>query len=95
MNIAGDKEGMKNRWSEFSIPIIAAAAATSDRKGSITCVSSVVSSSLPGTDANLGAIKDVIGPANIMPTIASVPVMTSSALITRLPSRHACSRPRC
>jgi acetaldehyde dehydrogenase (acetylating) len=95
LNVAGDNDGMKNRCSEFSIPIMAAATATVVRNGSITCVSSVVSSSLPGTRANLGAISEVMGPANTIPAIANVPVMTSSALITRLPKRHACSRPRC
>ena len=55
LNIAGDSEGMKNRCSEFSIPIIADRDRHVVRKGSITCVSSVVSSSLPGTAANFGS----------------------------------------
>ena len=94
LNIAGDSDGMKNRCSEFSIPIIATATATVVRNGSITRVSSVVSSSLPGTSANSGAMSAVIGPAKRMPRTDNVPVMTSSALMTRLPSRQACSRPR-
>ncbi len=44
---------MKNRCSEFSIPIIATATATVVRNGSINRVSSVVSSSLPGTAGEL------------------------------------------
>ena len=94
MNIAGDSDGMKKRRSEFSIPIIATATATVVRNGAMTRVSCVVSSSLPGTSANSEAMSAVIGPANTMARRDSVPVMTSSALMTRLPSRQACSRPR-
>ena len=53
LNIAGDSAGMKNRCSEFSIPIIATATATVVRNGSIIRVSSVVSSSFPGTAGEL------------------------------------------
>ena len=63
MNIAGESAGMKNRCSEFSIPIIATATATVVRNGSMIRVSSVVSSSFPGTAANSSpdAIARVIG----------------------------------
>ena len=47
--IAGDSAGMKKRCSEFSIPMQAAASATSVRNGSISRVRKTVSSSLPGT----------------------------------------------
>ena len=93
LNIAGDSAGMKNRRSEFSIPIIATDAATVVRNGSITLVSVVVNSSLPGVAANRGAIRLVIGQAKMIPRMTRLPVMTSSALITRLPRRHAASRP--
>ncbi len=49
LNIAGDSAGMKNRWSEFSMPITAAAIATNVRNGSMIRVSRTVSSSFPGT----------------------------------------------
>ena len=49
LNIAGDSAGTKNRFSEFSIPMNAAATATSVRNGSMTRVSRTVNSSLPGT----------------------------------------------
>ncbi len=94
MNIAGDSDGMKKRRSEFSIPIIATATATVVRNGAMTRVSCVVSSSLPGTSANSEAMSAVIGPAKTMARRDNVPVMTSNALMTRLPSRQACSRPR-
>ena len=61
LNIAGESAGMKNRRSEFSIPIMATAAATVVRNGSMILVNVVVSSSLPGTSANPGAIACVIG----------------------------------
>ena len=86
---------MKNRCSEFSIPIIATATATVVRNGSINRVSSVVSSSFPGTPANSfpDAMAWVIGPANTTPRTTRTPVATSRALMTRLPSRQALSRP--
>ena len=64
---------MKNRCSEFSIPIIATATATVVRNGSISRVSSVVSSSFPGTPANSlpDAMAWVIGPAKMMPRTTS------------------------
>ena len=49
LNIAGDSAGTKKRSSELSMPISAAATATSVRKGSMIRVSRIVSSSLPGT----------------------------------------------
>ena len=49
--MAGESAGTKNRFNEFSMPIIVAATATSVRKGRRMRVSSTVSSSLPGTAA--------------------------------------------
>ena len=49
LNIAGDSAGTKNFRKEFSIPMQAAASATSVRNGSITRASETASSSLPGT----------------------------------------------
>ena len=49
LNIAGDSAGMKNRCSEFSMPMNAAASATNVRNGSMIRVRNTVSSSLPGT----------------------------------------------
>jgi hypothetical protein len=46
---AGESAGMKNRFSAFSMPMNAAATATSVRKGSMMRASWTVSSSLPGT----------------------------------------------
>ncbi len=96
LNIAGDTAGMKNRCSAFSMPISATATATVVRKGSMMRVSRVVSASLPGTatKSSPDAIALVIGPANRMPSITRTPVTTSRALMTRLPRRHAASRPR-
>ena len=71
LNIAGEIAGMKNRCSEFSMPISAAATATSMRNGNITRVSVVVSSSLPGTAAYELAKSVVIGPANTIPMSTS------------------------
>ena len=51
LNKAGANAGRKYRSSEFSMPMHAAASATSARKGSITRVSATVSSNLPGTSA--------------------------------------------
>ena len=51
LNIAGEKAGMKNRWSEFSIPMKPTATAISVRNGNITRASDTASSSLPGTAA--------------------------------------------
>ncbi len=51
LNRAGASAGRKYRSSEFSMPMQAAANATSVRNGSITRVSSTVSSNLPGTSA--------------------------------------------
>ena len=48
LNIAGDSAGTKNGCSEFSMPMNAAASATSVRNGSMMRVSRIVSSSLPG-----------------------------------------------
>ena len=48
LNIAGDSAGTKNRLSEFSMPMNAAAIAISVRKGSMILVSRIVSCSLPG-----------------------------------------------
>src|SRR3954466_8964041 len=69
LNIAGDRAGMKKRRTELSMPIIATDAATVVRNGSITLVSVVVNSSLPGVAANRGAIRLVIGEANAIPRI--------------------------
>ena len=73
LNMAGDSDGMKNRRSEFSIPIIATATATVVRNGAMTRVSSVVSSSLPGTSANSEAMSAVIGPAKRMARTTTSP----------------------
>ena len=49
---------------------------------------------LSGTAANSApAIAWVIGSAKMMPSTTSMPVTSSSALMTRLPRRHAGSRP--
>ena len=93
LNIAGESAGTKKRCREFSIPIIATATATVSRNGHITRVRLAVSASLPGTDANSGANVRVIGSANTMPRTTKVPVARTSALMTRLPSRQAGSRP--
>ena len=94
LNIAGDSAGMKNRRSEFSMPIIATATATVARNGSMMRVNWVVSSSFPGVSANHGAIACVIGWAKTIPRTTSAPGDSRSALMTRLPSRHAASGPR-
>ena len=56
LNAAGASAGRKNERSEFSIPMHATATAISMRNGNITCVSVVVSSSLPGVAAYSGAM---------------------------------------
>ncbi len=95
LNIAGESDGMKKRCSEFSMPISATATATVVRNGSMIRVSCVVSSSFPGTAANSApAIARVIGSANTMPSTTRMVVISSSALMTRLPRRQAASRPR-
>ena len=96
MNIAGESAGRKNRCNAFNIPITATATATVVRNGIMIRVSCVVSASFPGTAANSppDAIVRVIGSANTMARTTIAPVATSSALMTRLPRRHAASRPR-
>ena len=51
LNMAGESAGVKNRLSELSMPITAAASATRVRNGSMIRVRVTVSSSLPGTSA--------------------------------------------
>ena len=95
LNIAGDSAGTKNRRSEFSIPIIAAATASMVRNGSMIRVSWVVSSSLPGTRRELpgrARMRDLRREDDPEHDQRS-PVTTSSAFMTRLPSRQAASRP--
>ena len=93
LNIAGDSAGMKNRRSELSIPMQAAATATRVKKGSITRVKSTVSSSLPGTSPKSRANSRVSGSAKMIPASTRTPVMTISALISWVPSLQATSRP--
>ena len=93
LNIAGDSDGMKNRRIEFSIPIMAAATASIVRKGSMMRVRSVVSASLPGISAKSGASRCVISSAKNIPRMTATVVRISSTFITRLPRRHAASRP--
>ena len=84
---------MKNRRSEFSMPIIA----TDDRDGGEKRQHDArqlggqleLSRTCPRIAA---AIACVIGRAKTIPTTTSAPVTISSALMTRLPSRHAASR---
>ena len=80
--IAGDSAGMKNRCSELSIPIHAAATATNERNGSMIRVSSTVSSSFPGTLRKAPANMLTSGSANTIPTTTRIPVMTISPLMT-------------
>ncbi len=96
MNIAGESAGRKNRCSAFNIPITATATATVVRNGIMIRVSWVVSSSLPSIAANSSpeAIARVMGSANTIARTTIAPVTTSSVLMTRLPRRHAASRPR-
>ena len=55
-------------------------------------VSRTVNASLPGTAAYSGASARASAGANSQPATTHINVTTSSALITRLPSRHALSR---
>ena len=82
LNIAGDSAGMKNRCSEFSMPMRAAATATSVRNGNITRVSETVSSSLPGTAAYRRRTAVGSGAANTIPDHDQTPVASSRALMT-------------
>ena len=93
LNIAGESDGTKNRRSEFSMPIIAAATASVVRNGSMIRVRSVVSSSLPGTAAKFGTNQAVICGAITTPMMTSTIVTRTSAFITRLPTRKAASLP--
>ncbi len=93
LNIAGEKAGMKNRRRAFSMPMNAAASATSVRNGSVMRVRVAVSSSLPGTAANSDAYSRVSGVAKMRPSTTSVPVTISSAFSTSEPRRHAAGLP--
>ncbi len=55
LNITGESAGMKKRPTALSIPIMTTPRAIIVRKGSMMRVSSVVSSSFPGTSAYSGA----------------------------------------
>ncbi len=52
---AGDEAGMKNRRSAFSMPMQAAATATSIRNGMLMRVSEIVRRVLPSCSSNPGA----------------------------------------
>ena len=93
LSIAGETAGVKNRWSELSIPMHAAAMATRVRKGSMTRVSWTVSSNFPGTAPKSPANSRVRGTTKIMPARTRPPVITIRALINWLPSCQAESRP--
>ena len=93
LNIAGESAGMKNRRSELSIPMQAAATATRVRKGSISRVRVTVSSSFPGTSAKSRAASRISGSAKMIAASTRTPVIMTSALISCVPSRHAASRP--
>ena len=93
LNTAGASAGTKYRSSEFSMPIAAAASATSIRNGIITRVSTTVSSIFPGTAAKSPASSITNGWANTMPATTMTRSTTSSALTTLLPSRHAARLP--
>ena len=93
LNIAGETAGIKNRCSEFSMPISAAASATIVRNGNMMRVSITVSSSLPGTAAYFAANAVVMGQAKTRPIATTASVANTRALITILPRRHARSRP--
>jgi hypothetical protein len=95
LNIAGGSPAERIGAARSTYPH-GAATATVVRKGIIIRVSWVVSSSFPGTDANSTpeAIVRVMGSAKTMPTTTITPVTISRALMTRLPRRHAASRPR-
>ena len=79
--IAGESAGMKNRCSEFSIPMQAAATATKVRNGSMIRVRNTVSSILPGTVLKAPANSSTSGPANTIPRTTSSPVMMMSPLM--------------
>ena len=90
---AGDEAGIMNRRSEFSMPMQAAATATSSRNGMLMRVSEIVSDVLPACSSNPGAYVSTRGRTNTVPTITNAPVTTIRALMTCDPSRHAASRP--
>ena len=77
--IAGESAGTKNRLSEFSMPISAAATDTRVRNGRRMRVRSTVSSSLPATFAYEPASSPTSGSANSMPASTSAPVAVTSA----------------
>src|SRR5687768_2423399 len=93
--MAGDSAGMKNRCSEFSIPMHAAATATNVRKGSISLVRKTVSSSFPGTARYAPANNSTSGSANTIPITTRIPVMTMRPLMTLFARRHADALPDC
>ena len=69
LNSAGDEAGMKNRRSALSMPMNAAATATSSRNGMLTRVSAIVSASLAGhVCRNPRRRTPTSGSANTMPS---------------------------
>ena len=93
LNIAGDSAGTKNTLRELSIPMQAAASATSSRNGATMRVSTTVSSNLPGTSVKAPASRCTSGSAKTMAATTSVPVTRINAFSTELPSCQARSRP--
>ena len=86
-------EGIKNLSRLLSIPMATAERDTSNRKGNIMEVISVVSSCLPCTREKSGDIKETICPEKNMPRRVIAPTMTISAVITLLASFQVAALP--
>ena len=79
------------KWrSELSIPMATAESETMSRNGNMIRAMRPVSSALPGTLSNPGAMMPTINGVARMPAMTTTPTMTSRALRTRFPSRNAC-----
>jgi len=91
---AGAIAGTANRPRAFSMPIAAAASATSGSIGSITRVSSTVSSILPGTEANPAANARTSHGAASQPIAHSANSTEPSVIMSWRPNAQASSSPR-
>ena len=92
---AGERAGMKNRRTELSMPMKAAATATSRRKGMVIRDSVTVRSNLSPNSGleKPSAYSHTSGSANTTPSTTSTPVTTIRALTTCEPSLQAASFP--
>ncbi len=94
LSMVGASAGTANRPRALSIPIAAAASATTGRNGSMTRVSRTVSSILPGTLANPAAKARTSHGVVSQPTTHSASSTTSSVDMSWRPRAHASASPR-